>query len=243
MSIAQSGSQQRGRLRNRPRDGPPAGQRSPEQRVPVAEDGADRDNELMDGSASLTPGQRIAAECARRGDAAFIAGCVALLGGRADDVDDSLITVLGGDAARHVLDGGEGGRAGDWPRVWAARGLLHAWNERRAAEADAATDAIIGATRDPAWRVREMAAKVVARHHVGEALEAVAALRDDPVPGSGRPPSAPSSRSPPAGPRQPAPAATSRRSRRRRAGSPGTSSRSCRSSPRRPPRSWSRTRS
>jgi hypothetical protein len=151
----------------------------------------------MNPGAPATPQQRIAAECARRGDAALIAGCVALLGGRADDVDDSLISVLGGEAAPHVLAGGEGGRAGYWPRVWAARGLLHAWDEHaaalpadqaaalpagRAAEADAAADAIIGATRDPAWRVREMAAKVVARHRVGGALEPVAALRDDPVP-------------------------------------------------------------
>ena len=47
---------------------------------------------------------------------------------------------------------------------------------------DPATDAIIGALGDHAWRVREMAAKVVAAHRVGRALDAVAALRDDPVP-------------------------------------------------------------
>ena len=55
-----------------------------------------------------------------------------------------------------------------------ARGLLHAW-------ADTATPAIIGATTDQSWRVREMAAKVIARHRVGDALTAVAALRDDDV--------------------------------------------------------------
>ena len=59
--------------------------------------------------------------------------------------------------------------------MWAARGLLHAWD-------DSATEAIIHATDDEAWRVREMAGKVVARHRVGDALDAVAALRDDPVP-------------------------------------------------------------
>jgi hypothetical protein len=138
----------------------------------------------MDGGGSLTPRVRIAAECARGSRAALIAGCVALLTGRPDDVDDRLITVLGGDAAAHVLDGGEGGRSGYWPRVWAARGLLHAWGERAdlAAEAEPATGAIIGALRDPAWRVREMAAKVVAARCVGQALDAVAALRDDPIP-------------------------------------------------------------
>jgi hypothetical protein len=138
----------------------------------------------MDAGGPIAPQQRIAAECASGGRAALITGCVALLAGRPDDVDDRLITVLGGDAAAHVLDGGEGGRSGYWPRVWAARGLLHAWDERadQAAEAGSATDAIIGALGDHAWRVRELAAKVVAAHRVGQALDAVAALRDDPIP-------------------------------------------------------------
>jgi HEAT repeat protein len=74
-----------------------------------------------------------------------------------------------------VLDGHEGGKSGYWPRVWAARGLLHAWDDR-------AAPAIIQATTDDAWRVREMAAKVIARHYVGDALTAVAELVNDPVP-------------------------------------------------------------
>lgn len=122
-----------------------------------------------------TPAQRITAECARRGRDAFVAGCAALLDGRPGDVDDDLILALGGEHGRSVLDGWNGGRTGYWPRVWAARGLLHTWD-------DAATDAITRATRDDAWRVREMAAKVVARHEVGDALDAVAALRGDEVP-------------------------------------------------------------
>jgi hypothetical protein len=35
---------------------------------------------------------------------------------------------------------------------------------------------------DEHWRLREMAAKVVARRRVGAALAPVTALRDDPVP-------------------------------------------------------------
>jgi pimeloyl-ACP methyl ester carboxylesterase len=150
----------------------------------IARTRARGDTESMDRSASLTPRQRIAAECASRGGGAVIAGCVALLSGRADEVDDGLITVLGGEAARHVLDGGEGGRSGHWPRIWAARGLLHAWDDRVVeadATADTVTAALIGAMGDHAWRVREMAAKVVARHRVGGALDAAAALRDDPA--------------------------------------------------------------
>jgi hypothetical protein len=146
----------------------------------------------MDGAASLTPQQRIAAECAARGRQAVVADCIAILDGRPDDVDDRLITVLGGAAADHVIDGGEGGRSGYWPRVWAARGLLHAWPDPDSAPAsdvaasdvaalDAATAAVIHALGDSRWRVREMAAKVVAAYHLGHGLDAVAALRADPV--------------------------------------------------------------
>jgi len=120
-----------------------------------------------------TPRQRIAAEGRRRGRAALAAGCMDLLTGRG--ADDGLILALGGEPARYVLDGGEGGREGYWPRVWAARGLLHAWD-------DQATAAIIAAAGDDAWRVREMAAKVVARHRVGDALDAMSGLQDDAVP-------------------------------------------------------------
>jgi hypothetical protein len=121
----------------------------------------------------MTPRQNVTAECARRGRAAVIAGCIGLLDGTG--ADDGLIIALGGPPAAYVLSGREGGREGYWPRVWAARGLLYAW-------ADDATEAIIEASADEAWRVREMASKVIARHRVGEALPAVAALRHDPVP-------------------------------------------------------------
>jgi hypothetical protein len=121
----------------------------------------------------LTPRQSVAAECQRRGKPAVVAGCIALLQGH--DVDDTLVLALGGPPAQDVLSGGAGGKAGYWPRVWAARGLLHAWDDR-------ATEVIIQATADDAWRVREMAAKVIARHHIGDALPAVAQLRNDQVP-------------------------------------------------------------
>jgi hypothetical protein len=122
----------------------------------------------------LTPRQSILAECQRRGKPAVVEGCINLLC-RCGDVDDGLVLALGGPHAQLVLDGHEGGKSGYWPRVWAARGLLHAWD-------DGAGPAIIQATTDDAWRVREMAAKVIARHYVGDALTAVAELVNDPVP-------------------------------------------------------------
>ncbi len=101
-----------------------------------------------------------------------MAGCIDLLEG--ERADDTLVVALGGPAAEYVLGGGEGGRLGYWPRVWAARGLLHVW-------ADEAVSSIIGATADEHWRAREMAAKVIARHRIGDGLAAVVALQDDQV--------------------------------------------------------------
>lgn len=121
----------------------------------------------------ITPRQSIEAECARRGRLKLIADCVDILEGRS--TDDELLLALAGPAARVVLDGREGGRHGYWPRVWAARGLLHTWD-------DVATEAVIHATSDDSWRVREMIAKVVAAHGVESATQALATMLDDPVP-------------------------------------------------------------
>jgi len=121
-----------------------------------------------------TPQQRIGAEIHRHGPGPLAAACVALLRGRPQEVSDALLIVLGGESARTVLDGDAGGLSGYWPRVWAARTLLHAWDP-------AAAGVLTEATHDEAWRVREMAAKVIARHQLGDALDAVIMLRDDPV--------------------------------------------------------------
>jgi hypothetical protein len=121
----------------------------------------------------LTPRQSVDIECARRGRDQVVAGCVALLEGR--DVDDGLLFALGGPAAGIVLNDGPHQRNQYWRRVWGARGLLHVWDGR-------AEGAILEAVTDEHWRVREMAAKVIARHRIGAGFEAVAGLRDDPVP-------------------------------------------------------------
>ena len=62
-----------------------------------------------------------------------------------------------------------------WLRVWAARGLLYAWDDQAVGSVAAALD-------DESWRVREMAAKVAARHGLGDLVTGLAGLRDDPVP-------------------------------------------------------------
>lgn len=120
----------------------------------------------------LTPRESIEAESVRRGRQAVIAGCCDLIKG--DDADGALILALGGPHARRVLDSDP--RAGQryWLRVWGIRGLLWVWD-------DSALGAVVIALHDPAWRVRELAAKVVARHHLGDTFPVVVDLRDDPV--------------------------------------------------------------
>jgi HEAT repeat protein len=70
----------------------------------------------------------------------------------------------------------DGGAAGPdyWLRVWALRGLL--WLSD-----DVATVSVVASFTDECWRVREMAAKVVARHLLDVALPSVVSLQQDPV--------------------------------------------------------------
>jgi hypothetical protein len=119
------------------------------------------------------PRLRLRIECARRGQPAFAKACAELLvGGRGDD---ELIFALGGPAARSVLFEDHRVNQLYWLRVWAAWGLLWEWD-------GVALPALVKSFGDDEWRVREMAAKVVARHEIGDALDLVAALRADGVP-------------------------------------------------------------
>ncbi len=118
----------------------------------------------------MTPRQSILAAFELRGTSDVVAGCVAILEGKS--VDPQLLVVLGGPHGENVLTGYDGGVDGYWSAVWAARGLLHVWD-------DVATDAIVHATSHDAWRVREMATKVIARHHVRAAIDVILALRED----------------------------------------------------------------
>ena len=118
-----------------------------------------------------TPRESVEHECLRRGRDEVVAGCVVLLGG--GDVDAELILALGGPPARWAVTGGPPGPP-YWLRVWALRGLLWAWD-------DVALQPVEVALHDDAWRVREMALRVVARHQLEDLLATVAALQDDPA--------------------------------------------------------------
>ena len=117
------------------------------------------------------PRRRIELEAARVGRPVLVGRCVALL--RGETADPDLLRLLAGRAASwgHVA----GPDQQYWWRVWALRGLLWAWDE-------AATEAVRAACADEQWRVREMAAKVVARHRVDPALTEVSLLRRDESP-------------------------------------------------------------
>lgn len=101
----------------------------------------------------------------------MVAACVDLLAGR--EVDGHIVHALGGPPAQWAVTGGAPG-PDYWLRVWALRGLLWLWD-------DVAAQAVLDALSDPAWRVREMAAKVAGRHRIDDAVSALVMLRDDPV--------------------------------------------------------------
>lgn len=126
--------------------------------------------------AAALPRVRIAAECDRRGRGQVVAGCVSILQG--DEPDPAFLVMLGGPAAPRLLAGDSRADADLWSRVWAVRGLLWALDDATAGQAEAAA-AIVAALHDPAWRVREKAAQVAARHLVDDALPELVVLRDN----------------------------------------------------------------
>jgi hypothetical protein len=127
-----------------------------------------------------TPRQSIEAACARLGARVVIRGCVTLLGG--EDVGPELIEPLAGPDQVRFLDAPDDQRY--WLRVWGARGLLWALGTPQAPAADTpwVVDAVVGALGDEHWRVREMAAKVVARYRLDAAQPAIVVLLADGTP-------------------------------------------------------------
>jgi HEAT repeat protein len=121
--------------------------------------------------AEASPRVRILVASERLGRETFVQRCEDLLRGTEPDVD--FLLVLGGAPARRFL--GDGAPEGQryWLRVWALRGLL--W----AGPGD--VEVLRKALADRSWRVREMAAKVVARHELDELLDDVSKLEQDSV--------------------------------------------------------------
>ncbi len=103
----------------------------------------------------------------------MVSGCIDIL--ERGEFDDALAMALSTGAARQVLAGREGGRGGYWPRVWAIRALLYAWE-------DDALPVLLSAASDDSWRVREMVAKVLTKRHLEEGFSTLLRLQEDPVP-------------------------------------------------------------
>ena len=116
----------------------------------------------------MTPRQSIEGARSRLGERYLALECKSVLEGK--ELTPDLGYILSGPASLSVFEGREGGIDGRWPKVWALRALLYAWDEEVA-------PAVVVQLDDESWRVQEMALKVVRRRQIDEALEKVAALR------------------------------------------------------------------
>ena len=125
-----------------------------------------------------TPRARILELAELIGEAEVALWCAGLLARsiRFNDPQRPHLTWLGGRHAAALLhmDADRLTRHEYWPRVWGARGLMYVWR-------DDARSAVISGLRDPAWRVREMSAKVVRSRGLAEAEAVLARLAYDPI--------------------------------------------------------------
>ena len=113
---------------------------------------------------ALAPRERLAALARLVGAQQAADVCREVLEG---DRDDAAVLWLGGQPAASW-------RYEPWPRTWALRGLLYVWD-------DAAEAAVLAALTDEAWRVREMAAKVVCKREL-PSYHLLEPLLRDPLP-------------------------------------------------------------
>ena len=125
----------------------------------------------------MTPRARILELARSIGEADVAKWCAGLLDASIefDDPRYPSLTWLGGRHAESLLLIRELGANDYWPRVWGARGLMYVWHPD-------AQGAVVQGLADPAWRVREMSAKVVKRRDIADADALLAALASDPVP-------------------------------------------------------------
>jgi HEAT repeat protein len=120
------------------------------------------------------PVQRVSALVELVGAAAVVDWCVDLLrGGDWTDGGAPDLDWIGGRSSVAMV--GKALDLGYWPRVWAARALLHVFRPE-------AEPAVVAGLSDDSWRVREMCAKVVRAHELGSAADELAPRCADDVP-------------------------------------------------------------
>lgn len=110
--------------------------------------------------------QRLAAAVERYGEAEVAQRSLSLLRGNYEGED--FLLFVGGKHAQGILDGAP---VLYWPELWGARALLHVWD-------DSAAPDVLGTLGNPAWRVREMGARVIAARDLPAAAELTGLLRD-----------------------------------------------------------------
>jgi HEAT repeat protein len=120
------------------------------------------------------PVERVAALVELAGGDAVADWCADLLrGGDWTDVDAPELDWIGGRSSVAMV--AKNLDLEYWPRVWAARALLHAFRPR-------AEPAVVAGLSDLSWRVREMCAKVARAHELGSAADELARRCADEVP-------------------------------------------------------------
>ncbi len=121
------------------------------------------------------PRQLLTEATAQFGIHSVVDTCLALLEGR---VDFELLpvppTFVSGVHAEALVQRGDLAAREQqyWPRVWGARGLRYAWLEY-------ARPGVVQGLQDPAWRVREMSAKVIRQHRVQNCVDVLCDRLDD----------------------------------------------------------------
>lgn len=111
--------------------------------------------------------ERLAAAVAKSGTAEVVGRAVALVGGF--NSGEEFLLVVGGRHAQGILGGAP---PLYWPELWGTRALLYVWD-------DSAAPAVAAALANRAWRVREMATRVVATRSLPVAEAVAELLRDE----------------------------------------------------------------
>lgn len=101
------------------------------------------------------------------GETEVIERALSLMDGNNEGED--FLLFVGGEHAQGILDGAP---VLYWPELWGLRALLYVWS-------DDATTAVVNALHNTAWRVREMAARVIIARNLPAATELTELLVDE----------------------------------------------------------------
>lgn len=110
--------------------------------------------------------RRLEAAVALYGEDVVVTRALSLMSGNYEGED--FLLYLGGEHAQGILDGAP---VLYWPELWGLRALLYVWD-------NSAIAAVAQSLQNPAWRVREMGARVIAERGLPMSAELTLALTD-----------------------------------------------------------------